>query len=335
MKKVKVYHNNNQVLIKTKIENTEYINERDYQIFQTRLIRGLLRPAKEGTNKIKYFGPDGVALRGFIKSGITKESFLIIVAQTLEVLKKMRNYGFSSNLLLLNMDYVFVNLMTHDVNFIYQPIVSANCYGNIFNFFYELINETRFIAGKDISFLSRFVNILRGQQYLSIEVLEAFILQEHPRTYEIVQRQQNGQSDNLNSRKFSPVRNVEYGEEETTLLVEETTLLDEETTLLESAEPVVEKAYIIRCMSNERYEIRKTEYLIGKDPKTNDCVISNNRAISRQHAKIIRSGNKFYIEDCNSTNGTMLNGQKITEQSIIENGDCFMLANENFEFYLV
>ena len=57
MKKVKVYHNNNQVLIKTKIENTEYINERDYQIFQTRLIRGLLRPAKEGTKCLGHHLP--------------------------------------------------------------------------------------------------------------------------------------------------------------------------------------------------------------------------------------------------------------------------------------
>ncbi len=334
MKKIKVYHNNNQVLIRTKIENTEYINERDFQIFQTRLVRGLLRPAKEGTNKIAYYGPDGVTLRQFIKSGITKESFLIIIAQTLEVLKKMKNYGLSSNLLLLHQDYVFVNVMTHDVNFIYQPIVSAYCYGNVFNFFYELVNETRFMVGQDVSFLSRFMNILRGQSVLAIEVIEAFIMQEHPRTYEIVQRQQNGQSENLNSRKFFPARNVESGEEETTLLVEETTLLDEGTTLLESVEPVVENAYIIRCMTNQRYDIRKPSYYIGKDPKTNDCVISNNRAISRQHAKIIRNGNKFYIEDSNSTNGTMLNGQRIMEQSLIENGDCFMLANENFEFYL-
>ena len=53
MRNVKVSHKNGQLIIRTKIEKDEAINPRELQIFQTKLIRGLLRPVVEKNNQIQ------------------------------------------------------------------------------------------------------------------------------------------------------------------------------------------------------------------------------------------------------------------------------------------
>ncbi len=48
--------------------------------------------------------------------------------------------------------------------------------------------------------------------------------------------------------------------------------------------------------------------------------------ISRQHCEIQTEGNKVFLKDRDSANGTFVNGQKITEQEL-KAGDVFSLAN--------
>lgn len=55
-------------------------------------------------------------------------------------------------------------------------------------------------------------------------------------------------------------------------------------------------------------KIDQDEVIIGRDAD-NDVQIDN-VAVSREHAKIIRGPNSYFIEDLNSTNGTFVNGKK-------------------------
>lgn len=69
----------------------------------------------------------------------------------------------------------------------------------------------------------------------------------------------------------------------------------------------------------DRSEIGSREISFDKDLLTigraedNDIVIPL-PAVSRYHARIIRQDNRLFIEDLNSTNGTFVNGVKITER---------------------
>jgi pSer/pThr/pTyr-binding forkhead associated (FHA) protein len=65
---------------------------------------------------------------------------------------------------------------------------------------------------------------------------------------------------------------------------------------------------------------------IGRKPD-NDIIIDN-LAVSGHHAKIARVGNIYTIEDLNSTNGTLLNGQKITKAEI-HNKDIIGIAKHS------
>lgn len=70
---------------------------------------------------------------------------------------------------------------------------------------------------------------------------------------------------------------------------------------------------------------------VGKMAGAVDMVIDE-KSISRMHAKFFRDGNKIYISDLNSTNGTFRNGMRLSPNAseIIEPGDEIRLGKLKF-----
>lgn len=62
-------------------------------------------------------------------------------------------------------------------------------------------------------------------------------------------------------------------------------------------------------------------------------VIIKDSGISRLHAKISREGNMYFIKDMNSTNGTWVNGHRLSVYELcpLKNGDMIKLAGSSFE----
>ncbi|NDJ61619.1 MAG: FHA domain-containing protein [Chloroflexi bacterium] len=61
---------------------------------------------------------------------------------------------------------------------------------------------------------------------------------------------------------------------------------------------------------NQFYELNKDVHTLGRDI-TNDIVI-NDPEVSRHHVRLTRGAGGFTVEDLGSTNGTFVNGQRIT-----------------------
>lgn len=64
---------------------------------------------------------------------------------------------------------------------------------------------------------------------------------------------------------------------------------------------------------------------VGRDP-SNEIVISDPQ-VSRQHARITRQGKLVVIEDLGSTNGTFVNGMRLTGPHVMANGDVIGLGD--------
>lgn len=78
-------------------------------------------------------------------------------------------------------------------------------------------------------------------------------------------------------------------------------------------------------------DLNKLPLTVGKLAGMVDMTI-NEQSISRMHARFSRSGNKIYITDLNSTNGTFRNGVRLTPNSseMIEPGDEIRLGKLKF-----
>lgn len=109
-----------------------------------------------------------------------------------------------------------------------------------------------------------------------------------------------------------------------------------ETTVLGASHAQIIKPYLLRIKNNERIELNKPVFRIGKERSYVDYFVSDNTAVSRSHANIINKDNEFYIVDTNSTNHTYVNGSMIQSnvETKIEHGTKIRLANEDFEFFM-
>ncbi|RME86470.1 MAG: FHA domain-containing protein [Zetaproteobacteria bacterium] len=66
------------------------------------------------------------------------------------------------------------------------------------------------------------------------------------------------------------------------------------------------------------YPLEHEETTIGRKP--GNIIQIDNLAVSGRHARIIRVGSKAILEDLNSTNGTYVNGERITKH-VLKHGD--------------
>ena len=110
-----------------------------------------------------------------------------------------------------------------------------------------------------------------------------------------------------------------------------------ETTVLGAAPTAVEpKPYLIRSKNNEKINLDKPVFRIGKEKSYVDYFIGDNTAISRSHANVITRDGEYFVVDTNSTNHTYVNGAMIQSnvETKISHGDKVRLANEDFEFKL-
>ena len=89
---------------------------------------------------------------------------------------------------------------------------------------------------------------------------------------------------------------------------------------------VVQLIHIQGPMKGQIQEFTDAVISIGRHPSSHLRFPVDLASISRQHAEIIREGNQFKLVD-HSTNGTFVNGKRITE-ILLKNGDVITFAEE-------
>lgn len=387
MSKLKVKFKNSQITVKSKLSKDEQINAREVEILNSKIIRGIMKPTVEGEKKLSYLSPGGIKLEAYLKKGITKNDFFLVIAQILEAVKSIGRNSFNINNLILNMKYVFVNEMTHELHFVYQPIYSSAISSDLAPFLYDVAYSVTLALNEDYKCVNNFIAYLKGLQAVSVINIEKYLLDVYPQIYKQVKRQKYGQSEYLGSfkngkdiyydmdKRRKPTPLVDYdsaslfsekndkdeatsllmedvkdtptslldddNNEPTSLLVEDedeatSLLIDDEATSLLSEGPQITYPYLIRKNSFDRMDINKPVFRIGKERSYVDYFVANNNAVSRIHADIITRNNCYFVKDENSTNGTYVNGNRLSpnEEVQVFDGDIITFANEEFEFHI-
>ena len=74
----------------------------------------------------------------------------------------------------------------------------------------------------------------------------------------------------------------------------------------------------------QEIELAKDEFVIGRI-EGNDLVIAE-PSVSRRHARLLRQGEQVLLEDLGSSNGTFVNGQRLSAPFPLKSGDIFTLG---------
>lgn len=372
MSKLKVKHKDNQIIVNSKLDKTEEINQQELSVMQSKIIRGLMKPTVEGARKISYIAPNGITLKKYLSNNISKNDFFLVFAQILEAVKSIDRNSFNINNLVSNINYSFINERTKEVHFIYQPVRSQVITSSLASFLYDVAYCVNLELGADYRDINQLIEYMKSLPVFSIQKVEEYIVKIYPQVYKQVKRQKPGQSQMLRGDDFyyrqndmqkrnQQMHDFNYDSDNTMLLDEEngdtallddfndfddaTALLDDDATSLlteddEATSLLVDDVktcpYLIRENTYDRIEINKPVFRIGKERSYVDYFVQNNSAVSRRHADIITKGTRYFIKDNHSTNHTFINGADIPAEQEMEifDGDSLTLANEVFEFHI-
>lgn len=82
--------------------------------------------------------------------------------------------------------------------------------------------------------------------------------------------------------------------------------------------------------AGREYPLGPGQFLIGRHPGCQ--VVIDVNAVSRHHAKIHLTDNKFVVEDLNSRNGTVINERLIRQPTALKNGDILKVCDVELRF---
>ena len=175
MAKYRIVSKGNIVTIKSKLSFGEQINEREINIFERQLFRGCFRPRQEGKKIIIYTAPDVIELGAYLKNGLEEDVFYQIIAQTVEMTKRIEMNGLYLHNLMLQPELVYISERTKELFFVYQPIISRTTSGNVYAFLGDITQLAIKNSKEEKEFLKAFEKFLNDTQNYKIEDIEKYI----------------------------------------------------------------------------------------------------------------------------------------------------------------
>lgn len=358
-----------QLLVKVKTSFGESIDSKELDRFSRIYLRGFLKPKLVKRNLIEYTGPVGVSLYERFKKPITKRDFLFILEQIVVATQKLQANNFAINRLIMDLQNVYINEITKEVQFLYVPAVNGIQNMNQMEFLETIAYSVKTADEKDNEYVSRFIYFFRAIKPFDINKIEAFVAKEDRSVINTIKKQNAGQSGFMTNKQqhyYEHYDNQEdTSDEEATGLIsqdedatgllsdeqdEATALLfndedeatgilvenqdDEVTGLLNERYSGAHYPTLFRILTEEHISINKPVFRLGKEKSYVDYFVTNNIAVSRSHADIITRNDHYFVKDLNSKNHTYINDEELPVHHEVEihDGDLLKLGNEEFVF---
>jgi pSer/pThr/pTyr-binding forkhead associated (FHA) protein len=85
-------------------------------------------------------------------------------------------------------------------------------------------------------------------------------------------------------------------------------------------------------LAGKEIPIRSNQFVIGRDPSCH--LRPSSPAVSKLHCAVIVADEGVWLRDLKSTNGTFLNGQRVTDRALLNNGDKIVVGPLTLEVHL-
>ncbi len=216
-----------QLLVKAKTAFGETIDEKELDRFSRVFLRGFLKPKMVKKNLIEYTGPVGISLYDRLKRPVTKREFLFILEQVVVAVQKLQANNMGINNLVMNLQYVYINEVTKEVQFVYVPTVMGQQNMNLIEFIEAIAYSVKPADEKDNDFVSRFIYFFKAMKPFDINKVETFVAKEDRSVVNTIKKQNAGQSGFMTNKQqhyydhYDKKKDSDDGDEPTGLLSEE------------------------------------------------------------------------------------------------------------------
>lgn len=142
--------------------------------------------------------------------------------------------------------------------------------------------------------------------------------------------------ETADSKKRIPFEGAKVAETGTVCLSDNNDVCDTGTRLLYQARDGIEITLEDRANPTKYYRACvRDSIVIGRNEKLCDVAISYDDSISSRHCELYLRDNQIYCRDLSSSNGTMINQQKVYQELKIESGDILRIGRLSFIIQIV
>ena len=335
-----------QTIITNKLTDGEQINSHMLKAIAGGCIEGLI-PVSEysgfGGTRLECCVNGKALLTEKYRGIVPKKVFLSAVLDIIGIIKRCENYDSKAyDNFYLTADSVFID-DAKKISLVYWPLLSNSNICPVTGFLGELPVLFTLDPNEDKGYIDRYMSFFSGREPFDIDRFEAAVKAESAGGNEAQQTTllQQDSSTSTGLLRFGGSADVENSG--TSVLLEDGagyrqrdfSEYDTATVVLSNESGAMSHRYLVRLKSGERIGITSESFLIGKDMRYCNYTVTDNSAVSRKHAKIIREDDCDYVVDLNSTNKTYVNGQQIPVERQVQifSGARLRFANEEFIFY--
>ena len=348
MSNITIKNKKGQTIITNKLTDGEQINSHMLKAVAGGCIEGLI-PVSEysgfGGTRLECCVNGKALLTEKYRGIVPKKVFLSAVLDIIDIIKRCENYDSKAyDNFYLTADSVFID-DAKKISLVYWPLLSNHNICPVTGFLGELPVLFTLDPNEDKGYIDRYMSFFSGREPFDIDRFEAAVKAESVGDNEVQQTTLLQQDSKVSSASSLKLRfaDSENGDSGTVLLSKDSagyrqrvfSEYDTATVVLSNESGAASHRYLVRLKSGERIGITSESFLIGKDMRYCNYTVTDNSAVSRQHAKIIREDDCDYVVDLNSTNKTYVNGQQIPVERQVQifSGARLRFANEEFIFY--
>lgn len=340
-----------------KLSNDESVNLRALD-----LPSGFIHVVRENRHNTFYLKADVTGLVSVKDSKLYKgaeENLIKLILNIADLMMKCKSMGISDDCFELSADAIFVDPHNIDsILMIYWPVTNYHSRYDKKIFFEKLPYEMGYAKYAPGVRLSRYKNYMRDKAAQTMPTMKNFVAE----LKKILKNDSPGQlSQPLNEPKqhggivvdwggvvcpncgydenninaiFCRRCNYKLSENDSGETDSPTTCVFDDSFAEDAKHPAKVVGRLVSKRLNLSFKFESDETTIGRSHSCNYCIDSIQ--ISRQHAKVIKRDNRFYILDTESLNHTYVDNRMIGQGSAVElfDGTSVKLADIEFVFIL-
>lgn len=285
------------------LNDTMLFSNTDYKILQSNENGPFIKCMKMKLNgKMQFFYlTAGLRSFGSMVSQMDPDTFVSVIGNVFYSINKVKTNGFLKiENLDLQMDHIFIDVITRDAYLLYLPLTKG-----------------MFVDGSmaENDFRSGVMKMILGISTLS-----------SPKTMQLFANLQNA---------TIPMEMVCDG---LISFKQKEKIIEEPEKPGFASQNHKMKLVSVNMSDKTVLSIEKDIYIVGRSKKHADgVVIDDKKMVGRAHCRITKDEVGFWIEDLDSANGTYINKQKILagNKCKIQNGDILKLANIEFKVQII